>query len=253
MATATAPRLTDQQLAEMLELVKGSDSVELKMTVAEAGQRSAVAALGLDPLGAQVRMVYFFDTPDLDLERQGVVVRARRIQGKGDDAVVKLRPVMPDTLPARLRESQGFVVEVDAMPSGYVCSGTLKSFPRTSVREAAEGAKPLRKLFTKEQRAFYAEHAPDGLALDDLSVLGPIFVLKLKGTPVAYGRKMVVELWLYPDGVRILELSTKAAPSEAFQVAAETRAYLSECAVEPATGQQTKTRKALAYFSKHLD
>jgi len=64
---------------------------------------------------------------------------------------------------------------------------------------------------------------------------------------------MVVELWLYPDGVRILELSTKAAPSEAFQVAAETRAYLSDCAIEQAAGQQTKTRKALAYFSKHLD
>ena len=115
------------------------------------------------------------------------------------------------------------------------------------------GEKPLRKLFSKEQRAFYAEHAPDGVALDDLAVLGPIFVLKLKGTPMAYGRKMVVELWLYPDGVRILELSTKAAPSEAFQVAAETRAYLSDCAIEQATGQQTKTRKALAYFSKHLD
>ena len=253
MATAAAPRLSDQQLAEMLGLLKGSDSVELKMTVAEAGQRSAVAALGLDPLGAQVRMVYFFDTPDLDLEREGVVVRARRVQGKGDDAVVKLRPVVPDTLPDRLRQSPGFVVEVDAMPGGYVCSGTLKSFPRMSVREAAAGEKPVRKLFTKEQRAFYAEHAPDGLALDDLAVLGPIFVLKLKGTPVAYGRKMVVELWLYPDGARILELSTKAAPSEAFQVAAETRAYLAECEIEQATGQQTKTRKALAYFSKHLD
>ena len=253
MATAAVPRLSDQQLGEMLELLKSSDSIELKMTVAEAGQRSAVLALGLDPLEAQIRMVYFFDTPDLDLEHKGVVVRARRIQGKGDDAVVKLRPVVPETLPARLRESQGFVVEVDAIPGGYVCSGTLKSFPRTPVREAAMGEKPLRKLFSKEQRAFYAEHAPDGLALDDLAVLGPIFVLKLKGTPVAYGRKMVVELWLYPDGTRILELSTKAAPSQAFQVAAETRAYLSESEIESASGQQTKTRKALAYFSKHLD
>jgi len=253
MATAAVPRLSDQQLAEMLELLKGSDSVELKLTVAEAGQRSAVLGLGLDPLEAQVRMVYFFDTPDLDLEREGLVVRARRIQGKGDDAVVKLRPVVPDMLPDRLRESPGFVVEVDAMPGGFVCSGTLKSFPRTSVREVAFGDKPLRKLFSKEQRAFYAEHAPDGLALDDLVALGPIFVLKLKGTPVAYGRKMVVELWLYPDGTRILELSTKAAPAKAFQVAAETRAYLSELAIEQSTGQQTKTRKALAYFSKHLD
>ena len=33
-------------------------------------------------------------------------------------------------------------------------------------------------------------------------------------------------MWLYPDGSRILELSTKCAPAEAFQVAAETRAFL---------------------------
>ena len=252
MPTAAAPRLSDDQLSEMLELVKGADSVELKMTVAEAGQRSAVRALGLDPLEAQVRLVYFFDTRDLQLERQGVVVRARRIQGKGDDSVVKLRPVMPDALPEDLRSSPNFVVEVDAMPGGYVCSGTLKGFPKTSVRDAAEGAKSLHKLFSKEQRAYFSEHAPDGVGLDDLVLLGPIFVLKLKGTPVDFGRKMVVELWLYPDGARILELSTKCAPPEAFQVAAEARAFLSGCGIEQASGQQTKTRKALAYFSKSL-
>ena len=74
------------------------------------------------------------------------------------------------------------------------------------------GPQPLRKLFSKEQRAFFTEHAPEGIELDDLSLLGPIFVLKLKGTPAGYARKLVVELWLYPDGTRILELSTKCAP-----------------------------------------
>ena len=134
------------------------------------------------------------------------------------------------------------------MPGGYVCSGTLKGFPKTSVRDAAEGAKSLHKLLSKEQRAYFSEHAPDGVGLDDLVLLGPIFVLKLKGTPVDFGRKMVVELWLYPDGARILELSTKCAPPEAFQVAAEARAFLSGCGIERASGQPTKTRKALAYF-----
>jgi hypothetical protein len=250
-ATAT-PRLDDHELAELLDLMRGADSVELKLSVEAAGQRSAVAALGLDPLDAQVRLVSFFDTPDLQLERQGVVVRARRVQRKGDDSVVKLRPVVPDALSAELRASPAFVVEVDAMPGGYVCSGTLKGYPKTPVRDVARGDRPLRKLFTKEQRAFFAEHAPDGIGLDDLVLLGPIFVLKLKGTPVDYGRRMVVELWLYPDGARILELSTKCAPSEAFQVAGETRAYLSECGIDVAAAQQTKTRKALSYFAKQL-
>ena len=53
----------------------------------------------MDPLEAQIRQVFFFDTPDLALNEAGVVVRARRVQGKGDDSVVKLRPVVPDRAP----------------------------------------------------------------------------------------------------------------------------------------------------------
>jgi hypothetical protein len=254
MSPATAARpLSDQQLADLLALVREADSVELKLTVDAAQQRSAIAELGMDPLDAQVRLVHFFDTPDLTLDRHGVVVRARRIQGKGDDSVVKLRPVVPAELPEELRRSPSFVVEVDAMPGGFVCSASLKGAPRgAGVRETLLGAGPLRKLFSKEQRAFFAEHAPDGVALDDLSLLGPIFVLKLKGTPAGYGRKLVVELWLFPDGARVLELSTRCATNEAFQVAAETRAYLSERGVAAGRSQQTKTRKALSLFAKRL-
>ena len=50
----------------------------------------------------------------------------------------------------------------------------------------------------------------------------------------------------------ILELSTKCAPSEAFQVAAETRVFLTKKGVELTGEQQTKTKKALEYFSERL-
>jgi hypothetical protein len=90
MATATKgrPALSDEELARVLELAKGADSIELKLTVPESDQRSAVAALGMDPLNAQLRQVFFFDTPDLALNKAGVVARARRIQGKGGDGSV---------------------------------------------------------------------------------------------------------------------------------------------------------------------
>ena len=201
MATTAAPMaLSDDALVEMLSLIEGADSVELKLTVPESGHRSAIQALGLDPLEAQIRQVFFFDTPELTLNKQGVVVRARRVQGKGDDSVVKLRPVVPDQLPADLRTSPMVNVEVDAMPGGYVCSASFKGVVKEGgVKEAIAGDRPVRKLFSKEQRAFYEEHAPAGIALDDLAVLGPIFVLKLKSTGQR-GRRMVTELWLYPDG-----------------------------------------------------
>ena len=98
----------------------------------------------------------------------------------------------------------------------------------------------------------FADRAPKGVELDGLAVLGPIFVLKLKFSPVGYDRKLVAELWSYPDYSRVLELSTKCAPSEAFQVAAETRGFLNERGVSLAGDQQAKTRKALDFFSAQL-
>jgi hypothetical protein len=245
--------LPEEELEELLGLLSGADSVELKLTLPEADQRSTVAALGLDPLDAHIRQVFFFDTPDLALNRQGVVVRARRIQGRKEhDSVVKLRPVVPDELPSHLRKSPNLVVEVDAAPGGHVCSASMKGkVGLGDVAEAVSGSLPLRKLFSKEQRAFYATHAPEGLELDGLSTLGPIFVLKLKLSPPDYDRKLAVEMWMYPDGVRILELSTRCAPSETFQVAAEARAYLARRNVNLGGEQQTKTKTALDFFSSH--
>jgi hypothetical protein len=190
----------------------------------------------MDPLAAQLRLVTFFDTPDLLLDRHGVVVRARRIQGKGDDSIVKLRPVDPADLPAKLRRSENFRVEVDALPGGFVCSGTMKAaLGPTDVRATLAGDRRVRKLFSKEQRDLFAAHAPDGIGLDDLTVLGPLLVLKLRFAPEELGRRLVAEMWLYPDGSRILELSTRCGTDEAFEVAAETRAFQSA----PETGTKS--------------
>ena len=245
--------LSDTQLVDLLSVLPSTDSVELKLTVPDSQHRSTVAGLGMDPLEAQIRQVVFFDTPDLALQSAGVVVRARRVQRKGDDSTVKLRPVIPHDLPEDLRADAAFNVEVDAMPGGFVCSGTLKGTPRQGsiLGHVHEGA-PVRKMFSKAQRAFFAEHAPEGVVLDDLQVLGPIFVLKLKWEPESFKRRIVAEVWLYPDGSRILELSTRCTTTEAFEVAAETRAFLTARGVELSGEQQTKTRTALEFFAKEL-
>jgi len=122
-------RLTDEELVAMLELARKADSVELKLTVPAADHRMAIAGLGLDPLEAQIRQVFFFDTPELALNAVGVVARARRIQGRAGDTVVKLRPVDPEGLPAELRQSPHVGVEVadqpQAPPLGFGGGGAL--------------------------------------------------------------------------------------------------------------------------------
>jgi hypothetical protein len=248
-----AARLSDEDLGRVLELAGGSDSVELKLTVPAEHHRSTILDLGMDPLEAQIRTVSFFDTPDLKLNHHGLVVRARRVQGRVDDSVIKRRPVEPDDIPKQLRRSPAMVVELDAMPGGYVCSASMKArLGSDDVRRCVRGGRAIHKLFTKDQRAFYADHAPDDLELDDLTLLGPIFVLKLEFTPPELGHELVAEMWLYPDGSRILELSTKCPPSKMFQVAAEARAYLVGKGVEISGEQQTKTATALGYFADHL-
>ena len=246
------PNLSTDQMRELLEVLQGADTVELKLTVPDGDQRSAVAALEMDPLEAEIRQVFFLDTDDLLLDRHGVIARARRTRD-GDDSVIKLRPVVPSTLPAHLRKLPDFGVEVDAMPGGFVCSARLKADLRAGkVKEVTTGKRPQGSLFTKQQRAFFAESLPDGVDvdIDALSVLGPITVLKLKFHPKDFDRRLVAELWFYPDGSRILELSTKCAPPEAFDVAARARVFLAGRGIDLTGLQQTKTRTALEYFSK---
>jgi hypothetical protein len=242
--------LNDKQVEQLFGLMKHSDSVELKLTVADSAIRSTADALGMDPLQAEIRQVVFFDTPALTLSKAGVVVRARRIQGGEGDTVIKLRPVNPETLPPEIRQSASVKVELDTMPTGFVCSASMKGKTTADdVRAVVRQKMKIRDLFTKDQRAFYKAHAPDGLKLAELSVLGPINLMKLQFEADGLKRRFVAELWMYPDGSRILELSTKASHEDAFDVAAATRAFLEKRGLDLTAEQQPKTNRALKHFT----
>jgi len=244
-------RENDVRIAEARGLFKDADTVELKITVADTDRASAITALGLDVLDAELRQVVFFDTPDLTLDHHGIIVRARRVK-KGGDAVIKLRPLAPRTLPYKLRHANGFKVEVDVTPDRIVCSGSLRAATGNGdIKKVLAGKRAIHKLFSAEQRAFFATRAPVGLELDALIPFGPINVARLKfPMKISAGHDAVAELWFYPDSSRILELSTKCASDEAFQVLAEGRAMLLDYGIQSAAEQQTKTRCALEYFAR---
>jgi len=259
MATKKSPRqdrtteLSRAQISEVMTILKDVGSVELKLVAPMHTHRATIAKLGLDPIEAEVRQVYFFDTPNLDLNKAGVVVRARRIAGGTGDTVVKLRPVEPVAIDTELRRSESFKTEVDVVPGGFVCSGSFKGrCTAQEVRDAVGGKMPLDTLFSKEQRAFYKAHAPKGVALRGLATFGPTFVLKARLWVKQLQRRLVVEMWLFPDGSRNLEISTKSQPAEAFQVAAELKAYLAQVGIDLTGNQQTKTRAAMEFFKPEV-
>ena len=141
------------------------------------------------------------------------------------------------------------------MPGGFVCSASFKGVcTGQEVLDVSLGAMPLRKLFSKEQRAFYDAHAPAGITMDKLVILGPTFLLKAKHQPKAkeFDRPITVEMWLYPDGVRVMEISTKGNPKEAFQVVADFKAYLARNGIALGADQSAKTKSSLEFFSARL-
>lgn len=245
--------LTGERLQDLLGLLEGADSVELKLTLQQDARSAATGQLGVDPLDAQLRQVFFFDTPNLDLDQGGVVVRARRRQNEDGDTVIKIRPVVPNELPEEERASPNLGVELDAMPGGYVCSASFKGVAGNDViRAVSRGETALRKIFSKDQRRFFAAHAPEGIELDDLRVLGPIPTLRVKFRPDGFDKKVVGELWLYPDGSQIVELSTKSLPKEAVMAALEWRAFLESKGIDLSGEQATKTKTALEFFVSKL-
>ena len=118
--------LTDEEMSELLKLTKDSDSVELKVSVQDDDHASAARSLGLDPIEAEIRQIYFFDTRDLALNTAGIAVRARRIQGGKADTVIKRRPVVPSEIPKDFRQSDSMKVEVDLLPGSYIVSASMK-------------------------------------------------------------------------------------------------------------------------------
>lgn len=243
----SVPTYDAEQLTGMLALLPDVDSVELKLTVPDDFQRSAVRELGIDPLDAVLRQVAFVDTPDLRLSSAGVVLRARRTQRKPADLTVKLRPAMPNDVPDGYRGHPGFKVELDASPAGYTCSCSLTvEVPDRRVRKLMLGTRGVHRLLDDDQRALLGSRLPEDVSVDDLTVLGPVNLLKCRFRAKGYPRRMVAELWGLPDGARILELSTKAPPAEAFQAAAESRALLAGKGLDLTAPQETKTRAVLA-------
>ncbi len=258
MATARIPRaagsvvrsLPAQELKKLLHQVRNAKSIEIKVSVPMSAHQRTVLGMGIDPVEAQPRHVYFFDTADQALNRAGLIVRARRIQGGIADTVVKLRPVDPAGIDAELKRSDAFKVEVDAMPDGtFMCSASYKGDATgQDVLDVTDGTKTIRSLFSREQRAYYEAHAPAGIDMNSLRIQGPILVLKTKHRPKEFKRGITVELWLWPDGKHILEISTKCPPAEAFQTGVEFRNYLEGHGVDLGAKQETKTRTAMEKF-----
>ena len=247
-----APRLTPDQLEELQTLLVGADSVELKLTVPDADQRSAVQALEIDPLEAEIRQVFFFDTPDLGSTRPG--------SSPGPGAS---RARSTTRWSSSARSCRASCRRPPQVPEGSGSRSTrcraASSARRRSRREAARpercagaGARAAAGSSSPRSSGPSSRSTPrTALELDDLSILGPILVLKLKFAPQGSTASWSPSCGSTPTA-RGSSSCPPSAAEEAFEVAARDRAFLEHRGVDLSGEQQTKTKTALEFFSAEL-
>ncbi len=228
-------------------------AVEIKVTVKPDEELKAVRAMELNEDSAEVRIIYFYDTPKLKFFNAGTVLRARLVKGDDDDSTVKVRPIDPAKVSEEWRNLEGFKVEADWMGKKIVRSASLTvRQKRDEIDEVAKGKRPVYKLFDRDQVRFMAEFHDGFVDFEKLKPLGPIRVLRWEVKHKGFPYELTAEEWRLPNGDDLFEVSIKVAPDQAAEASKAFEAHLRELGIDPKGAQETKTRTALQYFVKNL-
>jgi hypothetical protein len=229
------------------------DAVEIKLTIRPDQELLAERAMGVSEDTADNRLVYFYDTTDLDLFKVGLVLRARLVKGDTDDSTVKVRPVEAASIPEDWQRSKGFKLEADWVGDQVVCSASLTALQkRDEIDDVAEGKRAIGKLFSEDQECFLREFYKGPVDFAELRVMGPIRVLRWKPKHETFPHELTLEEWRLPNGEDLVEVSIKAPPKEAYQAREEFCTHLRELGLDPEGAKDTKTRTALEYFARVL-
>ena len=226
------------------------DKVEFKLTVLapeEPRVQAVLRSAGVEPMR---RKVYFYDTPELDLYKRNLVLRARVTDGDDDDSTVKLRPLPRSKIPRWKKD--GVRIELDVVGKKHAHSAKLDGKPeRGTIEQVEEGALALSKLFSEAQEAVIQRKA-NGTKLKDLAVLGPVDARKWDLPAVYFPHELAVEEWSLPDGTRFFELSFKVERQEAASAKQEFDALLGYLDIGPKGDPDPKTPKVLNFFAGRL-
>jgi adenylate cyclase class IV len=233
------------------EPMDGVDEVEIKVTIRPDHELKATRAMQLHEHGAEVRVIYFYDTPNLELFDAGIVLRARQLSGDDDDSTVKFRRAAIGSIDASWKLFEGFKLEADCVGDEVIHSASLTVLQRRDeIDDVAEHKRPIEKLFSREQERFLGQFYPGRVDFGGLQVLGPIRVLRWQLQHSDFPHELTVEEWRLPDGDDLVEVSIKAAAEQAADARREFEEHLNALGLDPQGNQETKTRTALKFFTR---
>lgn len=219
-----------------------ADSIELKAPLPPPAEPAAEALTGRRAPTWSMRQTFLLDTPELALVRAGVEVRLRlRSRGRYDLAVSARRDgASPDGHMPR-----GARVELDVVPGAVWQDIELRrEIDAAAAAEVIAGAAASRGLLSAAQRAWARRCGGDAVGeaqLRGLTVHGPVAVRRLKVTAERLGlRRADLEVFRYPSGRELVELSTHCRPRDVRAAAAAFERLLDERGVAVAPRHRTK-------------
>ncbi len=213
------------------------DQVELKVLL-DASLEEAMVLLGARVRSPLLRSIYYLDTPDLLLNRDGVIARVRitEVLGQGRsraDAVVKLC--------RKVRRSKGFPVELDALPHAVRPSATAgRRVPVDRARRALRRDDPVRHLFSRVQKDLLFSV---GVPVEDMVVVGRAEAVRLVSADAR--RCVAIESWRRANAGRVTELSMKCRPGSSRAMARAMRELVAGHGLRISPVQSTKTQLVL--------
>jgi hypothetical protein len=183
--------------------------------------------------------VYFFDTPTLDLLKQGVIVRVR--QGTDNDLTVKVRIPEGSNQINDVQFDEHFPCEIDRNGSGENTSYSVRR--NYKVRQVAEQGSEIERLLSLEQKKLLQKV---GATIDWTRVtrIANIDLTKWESTSQPRFHKLALELWKWPSGT-ILEVSAKVAPGTGEAEYLELQGLMTQKGLVLSASQTTKTKTAL--------
>jgi hypothetical protein len=178
--------------------------VELKLLLSPPTIQTVIASLRFEKETAG--RVYFFDTDELDLLKQGVIVRVR--QGASNDLTVKVR------IPEREKQIQTtklrgpFPCETNQTGAGKTTDYSVQR--KYKVLRVPEMGSDIADLLNSQQKRLL-EEAHVSIDWGRVERVANVKATKWETTAQSSFRKLALELWEWPAG-DVLEISTKVAP-----------------------------------------
>jgi len=211
--------------------------IEIKLLISPPTIKSVIASLSF---GKRTEgRVYLFDTDNLGLLKQGVIVRVR--QGAKNDLTIKVRLPEDNEQAASPELREQFGCEIDRTSAGADTSFSVgQEYKHQQIPET--GDEIFKALTSQQKRLLRAARVR--IDWSQVKRIANINSTTWETQPRSLFRKLTLESWEWPTG-NILELSARVASNESESRYTELQQIVNTNGISLSANQGTKTSLVL--------